>query len=418
MITPIEEQDYFIAVKEQESGDSYHRGITQLNRIKLDALAKAKQEYDEACHQAHAVARQFTANENSKFYPTLKNAREESFKMVAQAIGLDGIAADIHAYVCDSEHIHAAIRPLVTYHDLPQALLQATKVATDPDITQLFYDVPRNENDIDSIRLSDAVRSLDLQSASALFKHQCHYSAPPPVLEKNTLYIDIIENKVNCSVLSPYDDVITKTYDIHSVVGGKPLKGHIENHTIIEFIERNMTSFLFNLYYGNKAGCFNAFSFLMSSLDGFKSHVITTIAAYNKALARSHGFDSLILTKTHLTFACGNEYCAFDTTPLYRLTKEHTTVTSESNKRYYAACEEANDEYKRKCSMIEKQYIKAQAEITPDGLDKTSKKNKRSIFVPTPCSPIPEELHSEQDDSNQEDPELAELLSKIDLSFV
>ena len=76
----------------------------------------------------------------------------------------------------------------------------------------------------------------------------------------------------------------------------------------------------------------------------FKAHAIATIAASNRALMHANGLEQLILTKRHLCDCLGQDYCTFDTTPLYAMEKEHGLAHAEATRQYHQFKQRVDEE--------------------------------------------------------------------------
>ncbi len=318
-----------------------------------ESVRQAKEHLDVQSKAAHVAAVQETNAEVEKFHQAKLAVREESYLMLAAAIGLDGITDDIWGYVSKS-HKYASIQPLLGYTDLRLALAKAVKSGENSTLIDHFYCVTTEDETVNVSELEVAVQSLDLAATSQLFKHECVFMAAPSRPEANKLYIDLKRNRFSCSLRSPDGNVMSKSYTKDSMVAGNALKEVFQHGTMREYIQAESLYFVMDVNYGTRASTFDAFTSLIHSQKGFKAHVINTIAIYNRELAYFHGFDMLKLCKKHLSYSSDQGSQILEETPLYQLSEAHNAVISEINKRYRDECVVLAKEYDQAIFEAEK----------------------------------------------------------------
>ena len=316
----------------------YERVVRQAWDTCDESIRQAKNHLAVHSKAAHVAAVQETNAEVEKFHQARLAVREESYLMLAEAVGLDGITDDIWSYV-SKHHKYASVQPLLGYTDLRLALAEAVKSGKNSSLIDNFYSVTSDDENIDVSELEAKIQSLDLAATSQLFKHECVFMAAPAVLEKNKLYIDLKKNSVSCTLLSPYGDVMSKLYTKDSMVAGESLKAAFQRGNMREYIQKESLYFVMDINYGTPAGTFDAFTSLIDTQKGFKAHVMNTIVSYNRELARFHCFDSLKLCKKHLSCSSDRGHLILEETPLYQLREPHNKMTSDIGKRYRAECE-------------------------------------------------------------------------------
>mgnify|MGYP003630111006 CR=1 FL=1 len=265
-----------------------------------------------------------------------------SYEMVAKRLGLDGVTPDITGNVgANTPYPYDSIQPIVGYMDLKWALYEATKNSDESELIRRFYDVSSDDPAVDVARLNKAVKSLDLGALSLVFKHRCLFMAPPLIPDERTLYVDFCgedEDKVNLTVISPYGDILRRSYHITTELSEQIPDLDTSKRVLTDEIVANTTEFVQKLYYRDKAGSFDAFSALMASTPGFKAHVIKTIAASNRALKRPEGVDDIKLTKRHISSSKDGTICTFDETPSHDAREVYHALTHSIDARYYARC--------------------------------------------------------------------------------
>ena len=184
------------------------------------------------------------------------------------------------------------------------------------------------------------------------------------------MYVELSNDAVTCTVLCPYGNVITTSYDALSTVCLKPLKDHIQSGQILSYIQDNVSDFITDIYYRNRVRAFDPFSDALASVEGLKEYMIKTIYTYNKEMTRAQGLEFVKLTKTHLCRSAGYDYCEFETTPLYLLNKAATTIQEAARKDYEASNLAEQEVYKEAAreldearSLANRVYSSAMASI-------------------------------------------------------
>lgn len=314
----------------QEVRKPYHHALNRAADLRNSSERYAQDLTKKISDQVYAEAFKERNAAGEKHQIGAKELLRTSYEMVAKRIGLDGVTPDITSNVGSSiPYPYDTIQPIVGYMDLKWALCEAAKNPEESELIRRFYDVSSDDPDVDVVCLKEAVQSLDLRALSLVFKHQCLFMAPPLLPEERTLYVDFCgEDKVNLTVISPYGDILNGSYPITT-----------EKSVLKDEIVANTTEFVQKLYYRNRAGSFDAFSALMASTDGFKAHVIKTIAATNRALKLPEGVSDMKLTKRHISCSSDATPCAFDETPSHDARKAYHTLTHTIDARYYARVE-------------------------------------------------------------------------------
>ncbi|MDF1684203.1 MAG: hypothetical protein P1U36_06055 [Legionellaceae bacterium] len=290
----------------------------------------------QASQQAHAEAVKERDATRERLQVGSRELLKTSYEMVAARIGLDGITPNITTYM-STKTPYDSIQPLVGYMDLRFALYEATKNPDESELKREFYDISGYAPDVDVASLKEAVHSLDLAALSQIFKHRCLFMRPPSSPEERTLYVDVLgEFEATFTVVSPYGEVLTKSYHIELKQEAEPL--YTQEKTMRDYIVENAADFVRKLYSRSQAGSFDAFSELMESHHGFKAHVLKTIAASNRALKRPEGLNDIKLTKRHISASRDGAVCTFDETPFYHATEAFHAQTLAIDARYYARC--------------------------------------------------------------------------------
>lgn len=79
---------------------------------------------------------------------------------------------------------------------------------------------------------------------------------------------------------------------------------------------------------------YDTFLQLIESVNGFRTQVHETMAKYNQALARDHGWENMPLTKQHL-YCARHGASALDQTPWGIAKKEHSEIAHLISSKYY-----------------------------------------------------------------------------------
>ena len=324
--------------KTNEARTLYEEACNNAWRIYDNSVRQARFLTKEASHKAHAEAIKERDTERERLQVGSRELLKTSYEMVAERIGLDGVTPDIATYV-SRDTPYDSIQPLIGYMDLKQALYEGTKNPEGSDLIRHFYDVTSDDPTIDVAILKEAVQSLDLGASSQIFKHRCVFMAPPLSPEERTLYIDFSgETLVTFTVVSPYGEILSKPYHVKTETVGQTPESYTQEDSRRDYIVEHTADFVRKLYYCNKATAFDAFSYLMASTNGFKAHVIKTIAASNRSLKRPEGIGDIKLTKQHLGRSRDATACTFDETPFHHANEAYHTLASAIDARYYAKC--------------------------------------------------------------------------------
>lgn len=305
-----------------------------------DVEKKITWEYAKNKAIAHENAVSNTNQEQHRFIPILHASLRASFEKVAKTIGLDGVSEDIMKYV-SYDTTFSRFKPLVTCGNLstlflnPNSPLYSTAINT-------FFNVKEYSH------LYFFIHSMDLASGLSLYKHQViSCDTLPNKLEKNTIYIQLTNQQLTCTVLCPLGNQLSKNYEINNF----ELAGHKIQLSQQDFYMCTLHSkahlLLKDIYYDQGLGSFNLFFEGLEKVKGFKSHVIKTIRACNQELKRINGLSMMLLTSEHLSQTCGNHYCGFETLPDYRPEhKHHKKILKEIEYVYESELKRLEKEYK------------------------------------------------------------------------
>lgn len=336
----------------------------QILSRKYDAMiAEAREVYQKEEKEIFSHYQAISRLEDQKLHAVLANARLESYRMLASAIGFDDIVLDSKTNKLGYDERYEAIQPLLSYTDLRQALQRDIKTKPLTDLISIFvYGLPDNPV------LQKIVQSLDFSFNSQFFRHQCLDMTPPNILERNTLYIEKGDNTFTCTLLCPYGTVLQKKYNAASKIGNKSLSIYFESDSILNYIKENSSHFVADIYYRNKAIGFDAFKHLIDTVDGFKSHVTHSILTYNKHLVASSGLLNANLTQLHLFRAGSDDYVAQETTPLHLLQTQHKKVLAAARIKYEALLPGLKRKYAHAVEEADKWFHAAKSKLanTPE----------------------------------------------------
>ncbi|MDF1758337.1 MAG: hypothetical protein P1U74_08585 [Legionellaceae bacterium] len=255
----------------------------------------------------------------------IKDARKESFRVLAYTVGLHGVSTDICGFVSNSNDEYRVIQPILTHTDLRHALQRDLSLSSGVKIRNLFLSVDDNDR-FDSFALSSELRKLDFASFSQQYTYQCKFVRyiPEQVLT-GFLYAQYSkkDKELTCSIKSPSGEIIAKKYSRTSVVAGISLEYYlVTQDTITSFVVDNTLIFTLDMFYGSKSSVIDAFTEVRNSHDGFDEHVLSVIKKWNKSQLVCNFLRTADLTKNHLSSSFGNgNYVGFEYTPLCELSK-------------------------------------------------------------------------------------------------
>jgi hypothetical protein len=121
---------------------------------------------------------------------------------------------------------------------------------------------------------------------------------------------------------------------------------------------------------------------LIESMSGFRIQVHETMAKYNQALAREHGWENMPLTKQHLHHA-RHGASALDETPWGIAKKEHSAMTFSLNSKYYEQEKELKKESKQAlahASLVYSDKLKTIQEILAKAREKIDSQTEWDIL--------------------------------------
>lgn len=145
--------DYENIIKNQYS-NAYWRANTTYNQ----KVSAAHSLYQTQNNAARNTTYQLIQSEAEKITP---EAWRESFQIIAEATGLNGISSDIHTYLA-TDTIHAEIQPLLTFDDLFNELHKEAKYSNSSILIDIFYDVPPENQELKKIVLSFFTQSQEI----------------------------------------------------------------------------------------------------------------------------------------------------------------------------------------------------------------------------------------------------------------
>ena len=350
---------------------NYHGSLDEVNKDYHIAVAKAQRLNDLKCQEAFALYDKAYKTANEKYHESFFNAQMESFALIAQAVGLDGVSLDVNSYVIRSDNPFDVIQPLLNYTDLRHALMMATKPHADTRIIEIFYDTFGEKT------LYDTVRSFDLTCNLQSYAHVCSFTSPVPPLSPNTVYVEFFTKEVVCTVLCPDDSIITKTFDSNSTFHLALIEKSKQLDWMKSCLEKNVSSFVRHVYYGNKASQYDAFSDALVSVPGLKEHMLHTIYTYNKEMIKAQGWGFAKLTNKHLYYSGRDNYSVVEAMPIELIRDirdiafawaqrcyEHLTKQDEEDYQVAATealrvknetCAIAAIDYEEKCSCIDRE---------------------------------------------------------------